>query len=872
MTSNQPQLRTFAGAAAAPFSPIKGMPLRVSLAALVLLFANAATAATAAAALLSGSPSGYRVSPASELLAAEPLQVITAPFEVPGFVGEMKGFASRTALSGDWAVICAPSDGIAGIPAAGTASIFRQGKTGWELVQFIEAPDPLNFGRFCDAVEMGKDVLAIRAAQTLAGAREEPVVYLYELQAGRWNLVQRFAANPESSSEGFGTGLAVAGDRVAISDVYSRTFDGGLLPGAVFIYRRAPTGWFLQQTLHAPAPAEEPGFGYRLAMTSGRLFVTDPGYFDSGVGRAYQFDLDEHRQFALHSELLPPEPTQPRGRFGESIAYDGGVLAIGEPRFAFDDGGGEGRVLVYGIGKAATLGSQSVLPMDVLRSDTPLVRDFGQSVAVLRGRIAAAGHLPYDPGDVLLDPQISQLEVFVPTGEGWDREKIYALDAFPTRQPQVRLDNGRIFYPASETQGDRRCAVLRTLETPSEVAADSPDVEFCPPYQNLAGSFTRTLEPHGDGFLAGFDFGPWPSGPAPLLAYAPDCNGGFELRQSYLPPEPFERWWSVTAPSSSDALIAHIADEQLVVLEDLADGSYRSMPVGRPPERDDNRYHRVALSGDHMLAAASFHEGSQNSRTYAIDAFQLVGGAWQWRARLDASVAAPRDQYMAPLTLRMQGDTAISNTETGATFLQRTAQGWVAVSSISAGDEGRLYLRAFDGTRAVFSNVFSFLPSSAKRVEVYRKANTGGWQLETVLDPPADVPSTNFGISAAIDGDRIAVGSRRIRLPGSLLAPAAIHIFQLGPTGASYISKLEAPNAGTNAATSFAQAVTIRGDRLVVAEPQAPGLYSGDSNAGRIYVLPMPEPAGQSVNGCQATLNLERKLHVSPSAASKPGD
>ncbi len=76
------------------------------------------------------------------------------------------------------------------------------------------------------------------------------------------------AAGGAAQSTSFGSGVAITGDEIIVSEP-NPTFR----PGGVYVYRKDGSGWSVAQVIRSPEPARADGFGTVLAYAEGRLFV-----------------------------------------------------------------------------------------------------------------------------------------------------------------------------------------------------------------------------------------------------------------------------------------------------------------------------------------------------------------------------------------------------------------------------------------------------------------------------------------------------------------------------------------------------------------------------------------------------------------------
>jgi choice-of-anchor B domain-containing protein len=176
-----------------------------------------------------------------------------------------------------------------------------------------------------------------------------------------------FIAATSLSAQGFGTGVALAGDNVFIGR--PAIVPGFPMPpsaaGAVHVFRLGASGWS-ESAMFAPAAGSVgDGFGSALAADGMRVLVGAPN-----IGVAYVF---EWRQNAwLEVARLAAPAAQEGDRFGATVLIQGDWALVGAP------GRDEGRGAVYAFTRRGT----EWQPMGVLLpSDRPDGSAFGSALA-----------------------------------------------------------------------------------------------------------------------------------------------------------------------------------------------------------------------------------------------------------------------------------------------------------------------------------------------------------------------------------------------------------------------------------------------------------------------------------------------------------
>ena len=122
------------------------------------------------------------------------------------------------------------------------------------------------------------------------------------------------------SAQGFGDGVVVAGDQILVAE--SRNSNGGV----VYIYTRGAGGWVESGRLMAPEPAEGDGFGTAMAVSGNRLLVTSFSTFPlvSGAVHSYVREGSEWRRDGMIGTEGLPEGVV----VGNAVAFSGDLAAL----------------------------------------------------------------------------------------------------------------------------------------------------------------------------------------------------------------------------------------------------------------------------------------------------------------------------------------------------------------------------------------------------------------------------------------------------------------------------------------------------------------------------------------------------------------
>jgi hypothetical protein len=259
---------------------------------------------------------------------------------------QVGAFGVRMAHDGD---ILVALDGTTGtsINGGGTLHVFERSASGaWEWTNTIAPPpDIVTADGFGVAFDVWDGWLAISAPADDPLGTNSGSVFVYErVGRGQWNLVSTLVNPPEGSSPTnsafYGWRIAGEGDVFAVALPFSSVpvFNGQgvqtgqVTSGAVLVYRRTLLGtWEVETKLRSLPLLEDTVFGLSLALDEGRLYVGTSGE-KVGAITTSSVTVHEHVNGAWTPTAKFLEPSLAASTdFGEAIAVDGDVLAIGSP-------------------------------------------------------------------------------------------------------------------------------------------------------------------------------------------------------------------------------------------------------------------------------------------------------------------------------------------------------------------------------------------------------------------------------------------------------------------------------------------------------------------------------------------------------------
>ncbi|MFN8004776.1 MAG: putative Ig domain-containing protein, partial [Acidobacteriota bacterium] len=287
-------------------------------------------------------------------------------------------FGQAVALDGDTLAVGAYKDDIGGNQDQGSVYVFTRSGTSWTFQQKLTAAgiDGLPLDKLGTAVAL-RDQTLLAGAPGYSGGRG--TVFVFTRNGTLWQEQLKLSANDAAAGDAFGSAVAFRGEMAIIG---APADDNGtkIDQGSAYIFARNGTNWAFQQKLLANDGAADDYFGGAVAIKGDTVAVGAP-LANIGTqgdqGAAYVFTR-QNAAWTQSPKLFANDGSQGY-HFGQSVALDDGILAVGAPL----DNQARGAAYIY-----TGLGTLWAFQQKLLGSDT--VRDdyLGSSVAVAGDTIA----------------------------------------------------------------------------------------------------------------------------------------------------------------------------------------------------------------------------------------------------------------------------------------------------------------------------------------------------------------------------------------------------------------------------------------------------------------------------------------------------
>lgn len=249
-------------------------------------------------------------------------------------IDELSGdtFSASVAISGDTAVVGSPLSDYY-LTNMGVAYVYVRTNAQWTQQQRIIASDYSSSDNFGTSVAISGDTLLIGAPYHFGAASSSGQAYVYQRSGSFWGEQAKLTATGAAASDYFGRSVGVDVD-TAIVGAPGVDLTGQTDAGAAFVFLRTGTSWALQQKLTAADALASDAFGSAVAVSGNLAIVGAPKDDSTGgivdVGSAYPFVRSGTTW--TQDPLLTPADGATLDLFGSSVAISVDTAVIGSPQ------------------------------------------------------------------------------------------------------------------------------------------------------------------------------------------------------------------------------------------------------------------------------------------------------------------------------------------------------------------------------------------------------------------------------------------------------------------------------------------------------------------------------------------------------------
>ena len=233
-------------------------------------------------------------------------------------------FGISLSLNGDYAIIGASEDDDNG-DASGSAYIFKRSGSSWTQQQKLVAPDGVSDDEFGRSVSIGSDYAIIGAYQDDDNGNESGSAYIFQRNGSTWTQQQKLVASDGDSLDNFGASVSISGDYAIIGAEEDDAVGEGSGSAYIFQLNSGGSEWVQRKKLIAADATSGDDFGAAVSIDDGLLIIGADSDDDNGNSSG--------SVYALEIALTPTSITASDGEFDNRIQVRWQDLSSNEDGF-----------------------------------------------------------------------------------------------------------------------------------------------------------------------------------------------------------------------------------------------------------------------------------------------------------------------------------------------------------------------------------------------------------------------------------------------------------------------------------------------------------------------------------------------------------
>ncbi len=325
-------------------------------------------------------------------------------------------FGESVSVSGDTAIVGTPSATSSGLSYAGQAYVFTRSGSTWTEQQILSASDKSQDAQFGWSVSVSGDTAIVGApSANSSGLSYAGQAYVFTRSGSTWTQQQILSASDKSDYANFGYSVSVSGD-TAIVGTPSATSSGLSYAGQAYVFTRSGSTWTEQQILSASDKSQDAQFGWSVSVSGDTAIVGAPSANSSGLsyaGQAYVFTRSGSTW--TQQQILSASDKSEYANFGSSVSVSGDTAIVGATSATPNGVNYPGQAYVF-TRSGSTWTQQQILSA----SDKSEYANFGSSVSV-SGDTAIVGATSANSSGL---SYAGQAYVFTRSGSTWTEQQI----------------------------------------------------------------------------------------------------------------------------------------------------------------------------------------------------------------------------------------------------------------------------------------------------------------------------------------------------------------------------------------------------------------------------------------------------------------
>jgi hypothetical protein len=262
-------------------------------------------------------------------------------------------FGGSVSISGNYIIVGAALDNIGTNNDQGSAIIFQLVGNSWVFKQKITDPNGSANDRFGSSVSISGNYLLVGSPGDDFGiSTDQGSAIFFSLNGGSWafdqNMWSSYPIITGAVGDTYGNSVAISGNYAIVGAPYDDTFIPNNNEGSVSIFYRSGGNWILMQYITDPIGAWQDFFGYSVSISDNKIIIGAPGSFNGGrsyPGYAHIYHLGSGTWFPMNKITNQNGNTQ--DNFGSSVFISGDYSIIGSKNRKVDDNFQQGSASIF---------------------------------------------------------------------------------------------------------------------------------------------------------------------------------------------------------------------------------------------------------------------------------------------------------------------------------------------------------------------------------------------------------------------------------------------------------------------------------------------------------------------------------------------
>ncbi len=293
-------------------------------------------------------------------------------------------FGGSVSMSGDYAIVGAPTRKVGINEAQGMAYIFVRSSSGWLVQSILREDAGLSDDYFGHSVSISGDYAVVGVkGKDISSKYNQGCAFVYYRSGSSWNLQATLTASDGAAGDHFGVSVGISGSYIIVG-ASRKTVGTQVFQGKAYIFNRVGTTWNEQSELIAEDGAAQEYFGEQVSISGNYAVVGVRGKAvnnQSYAGQAYVFFRRPGLQglpgfWLLHAVLVADDAVAGDG-FGSGVGISGDFIIIGAPDKAKSGNIHLGQAYIFGRTASGWQQQSKLLP-----NDGTMENRFGSRVAI----------------------------------------------------------------------------------------------------------------------------------------------------------------------------------------------------------------------------------------------------------------------------------------------------------------------------------------------------------------------------------------------------------------------------------------------------------------------------------------------------------